>query len=95
MSEHTKGEWFANHRHVGTITEGNGVLHVATAVDTSEGGCIVSDEAIANARLIAAAPDLLKALENLVKSNNDFGVPSWDGIWDEAEEVIKKAKGVL
>ena len=43
----------------------------------------------ANARLIAAAPDLLEALENL---ENDAGqIPQF--AWDMVQEAIAKAKG--
>lgn len=56
------------------------------------------DEAEANARLIAAAPELLEALENLVtgiKDNfrrNGLGSPSGPYI-DNALSVIRKARG--
>lgn len=46
----------------------------------------MSDTGNANARLIAAAPDLLEALENLVRSNAPEHVIA-------AENAIAKAKG--
>lgn len=55
-------------------------------------------EAVANARLIAAAPDLLEALEALVAEQN--GPPllgrheaSWREAMAKAEAAIAKAKG--
>jgi hypothetical protein len=50
---------------------------------------ISKPEAIANAQLIAAAPELLEAAEK-AKSRMD-----WEGIGSEGlDEAIKKAKGV-
>ena len=57
-------------------------------------GPVQTAEAVANARLIAAAPDLLAALENL-----RLGVVNWisRGVSEEdleaAEAAINKAKG--
>ena len=47
----------------------------------------------ANARLIAAAPDMLAALRELVRKA-DFGepVPDWLNAWDEARAAIAKAE---
>lgn len=42
-----------------------------------------------NARLIAAAPDLLEALENL--ENDDGSIPAH--AWNLAQAAIAKAKG--
>jgi len=50
-------------------------------------------EAIANARLMAAAPDLLEALEVAIEwdSHDDMG---WPALWlEKAETAIAKAKG--
>jgi len=47
------------------------------------------DEPLANARLIASAPDLLSALERLAHPMAD------DDDLDYAREVIRKAKGQL
>ena len=46
------------------------------------------------ARLIAAAPDMLAALQELVRKA-DFGepVPDWLNVWDEARSAIAKAEG--
>jgi hypothetical protein len=46
-------------------------------------------ETIANARLIAAAPDLLDLLKTI---ENDAGqVPGW--LWDRIQAAIAKAEG--
>jgi hypothetical protein len=47
-------------------------------------------EAEKNAQLIAAAPDMLEALENIENDNNS--IP--DTIWNMIQSSIKKAKGV-
>ncbi len=52
--------------------------------------CALHSGNIANARLIAAAPDLLVALESLLKSSEVFG--RFDAQLD-AREAIRKAKG--
>jgi hypothetical protein len=52
-------------------------------------GIVTIDQRQANARLIAAAPDLLEALENL--ENDDNSIPSY--AWDMVQSAIAKAKG--
>lgn len=60
------------------------------------------DEPLANARLIACAPDLLAALEIILSSTcGDIGEDGYDGCirieaksLDRAREAISKAKGV-
>jgi hypothetical protein len=49
-----------------------------------------ADETRANARLIAAAPDLLEALKSLVEDTTRY-IPS--RLWDEARAAIAKAEG--
>lgn len=55
-----------------------------------------SNEGEANALLIAAAPDLLACLEQMVERHEALGRPDdgWDGLYiDEAKAAIAKAKG--
>ena len=64
-----------------------------------EGGGIPIATARANARLIAAAPDLLAALEKAVerygKPGGPWNVPSDPGTWiADSRAAIAKAKGV-
>jgi hypothetical protein len=60
-----------------------------------DGNGIPLNQNVANARLIASAPELLEALKALVKMHsNYFGI---DGAWDEefnkANKAIAKAEG--
>lgn len=56
------------------------------------------DEAEANARLIAAAPELLEALQAIIQRENDFnrwgqGTLIGDSVADDARRAIAKATG--
>jgi hypothetical protein len=67
MSNHTKGEWFAKRNGWSTVyiecRIGGGLLQEVAACGPTANG---SAEQEANASLIAAAPDLLRALEAAV-----------------------------
>ena len=65
MNKHTPGPWsYRLNRHTGpTITADSSdtdIVHLLSITDSGE-------QELANARLIAAAPDLLAALERIVK----------------------------
>lgn len=86
MSKHTPGPW-----NVGHEDENTGEIEVIS--DGRPYVCLVLPGAIdevtpANARLIAAAPELLEALQRLV----DAVDPESTG-WGEAVAVIAKATG--
>ena len=85
MTEHTPGPWgcidTSYHAHDYRLTKPNGEPLPLTIVANDHG------EQRANARLIAAAPELLAALEALVWSAK----PSRDR--DNARELIAKVKG--
>lgn len=103
--KHTKGPWqlLLNENGKAKVmaeTRGWGRDEVCN-MDTGN-----AEECIANSKLIAAAPDLLNALENIVEqyratlqqvtgSKNDPAVESMrdTGIFKEALDAIKKAKG--
>lgn len=69
MSEHTPGPWSLDHQNSGggqNIVDQHRrhVAHTSCFIDHNErhGGSIGDSEALANASLIAAAPDMLAAL---------------------------------
>lgn len=73
--KHTKGEWSFGHN-VGVYS---GNTHIAD-INPVENGF---DETLANAKLIAAAPDLLEALKLMVDVV--------DGNYSEATDIAKAA----
>ncbi len=99
MSKHTPGPWEANGYHIRQrVTGTRSIAEVAytgphhTPAHEYPKSCRLVDEA--NARLIAAAPDLLEALEAIMGSD----VFEWNGsaaFWlqDKVRAAIAKAKG--
>lgn len=81
---HTPGPWFAHN--IGLAPNGEGPFTYPLGTDP--------DKAAANARLIAAAPDMLAALEAFVGSRKGDGM-GWtlDSLEAMAREAIAKAKG--
>jgi hypothetical protein len=75
-TKHTKGQWNA-HGNVVSVNTGPGPMRtrVATATYTTSGTIVdtVTDkrEAYANAKLIAAAPDMLNALTEVMEFYKD------------------------
>ena len=94
MHKHTPGPWkFGdNSKHFKTnpfnvYVQGGGV-HSASIANIPFKRTIPEAEARANAMLIAAAPELLEALEEIIR-----GVPdTWDGV-QKAKTALAKAKG--
>ena len=99
MSKHTPGPWtlFQDQsvRHYAGIEAGKlsivaiGYPELIPAMDDSGVHGRTEEEELANAYLIAAAPDLLEALENL--ENDDNRIPYH--AWDMVQSAIAKAKG--
>jgi len=104
-TKHTPGPWEISPKNEAIITGENGDVNIATMweafhLDERTGERV--EEAYANARLIAAAPDLLEALENLVflhtceQEGIESGQPTpeeWYTAVNAAEKAIQKAKG--
>lgn len=97
MSKHTPGPWgiLINKKlkEIGIVSE---KLHQRGT--TKCGICeiiITSPEDLANARLIAAAPEMLQLLTDLIfcLENRGVGLPEIEEIIKEAKEVIKKVEG--
>jgi len=103
MSKHTPGPWISGEYDdscgydcmTGGISigpRGNGPVHLDGANYGQERCKAIKPEALermeADARLIAAAPDLLEALKGLVDLAHEAGFPC-----DKAEAAIAKATG--
>lgn len=95
--KHTKGPWKRAGRFATHILTGDGRMMVADAPHPIG---MKEEEGFANADLIAAAPELLEALEacrdaiqRLAKESPD-GVPMWaSAAQDSAKAAIAKAHG--
>jgi len=102
MAKHTPGPWFADEPHSG---DADRAVYSLTAVNKSRhyvarvygGGPLAprDPEMDANARLIAAAPDMLRALERLVWLNTSQGVSDYDydTAMENANAAIARAHG--
>ena len=88
MTMHTPGPWTAGN---------DGYIYSAgDIVADSTFGCLPQIEGDHNARLIAAAPDLLAALETIANSepmDGDSFVCDFDTLQSVARAAIRKAKG--
>lgn len=98
--EHTKGPWYALWSDAsGNLTSIHGGAHhyaIATANSFWRGPGPIEEEAEANARLIAAAPDLLTALEAILLyegENVSHGFDDVDAPYYTARTAIAKARG--
>jgi len=77
------------------IAQRHGVMElIATAYDLDDGTVEMKkdDEARGNARLIAAAPKLLKALQKLVQELDCGRMPIAED-WSKARDAIARATG--
>jgi len=91
MSKHTPGPWY-----VGCEDEDTGEIEVISGVRPYV--CLVLPGAIdevtpANARLIAAAPELLEALTEIVTAADGDGWKKLDATFAGARAAIAKATG--
>ena len=99
MAEHTPGPWETHQQ-----AEGYNSLRVCKPTEDGECRSIADaeilrmprEEAEANARLIAAAPALLEALEFVIEQNASGGSGDWLGAADlaiaQAQEVPAEAQ---
>lgn len=84
----TRGPWTYNKRYAdnsGVIlsADGKSVAAIAASVQRS------ADEKLANARLIAAAPDLLAALQSLLDVALELGLARDDATWKEVDAGVR------
>ena len=85
MSKHTPGPWWNSDLEVGTVP--------MMMVKVAKVSGATYEEALANARLIASAPELLKVLEKMVEIWEVGGVDPYP--IKEARAAIAKAEGAL
>lgn len=64
MAKHTTGPWRADNRDILFASDERRTIATAYFAGVGDGG---NDEVLANAKLIAAAPDLLAALERIAR----------------------------
>lgn len=95
MSAHTPGPWgnYEEGDYWGVETPSVSIVVWGNAEDGDDGGVRgkTIEEARANARLIAAAPDLLEALKAFVKAGD--GHDDFTELWPVAAAAIAKAEG--
>ena len=87
MTEHTPGPWSVKPDNRAAVNLGDGVAIVCSQTTN---GVIPSGEVQANARLIAAAPELLEALRNILDAL-DLGFHELALSKLNAHEAIAKA----
>lgn len=86
MSKHTPGPWrFSSHPHDGNY------MRIHCGSDPREGDNLRGYCGEANARLIAAAPELLEALQAF--ANEIVPINPHDPLWVNARAAIAKATG--
>lgn len=88
MFKGTPGKWFVNKvsdKFIDARLENGKLQSVAWCGDVDVG------DRMANVNLIAAAPDLLEALLNIVDMEHD--VSEWDAVYETARAAISKALG--
>ena len=83
MSKHTPGPWFTSQPN-----EGGGTL-IKPIPGQVIAQCDLMPEMEANAHLVAAAPELLYALESIVEMNPELPM----GMIEAADDAIAKARG--
>lgn len=86
MSKHTKGKWKLHDMEEHTIV-GSDHLYIAG----SNAGSRPDKENRANARLIAAAPELLEACKKAMSSRIDGSCVYATAWWAEMKQAIAKA----
>ena len=102
MSKHTPGPWAVGrtvYPNIAILCKGNIVAEVRTygVGMITEGETAPWHNAEANARLIAAAPELLEALRELLDQLEGIGIPEWAGAeglsLEQATAAVYKAEG--
>lgn len=93
MSKHTLGPWKAKGEKYGKTIDIFGNDGTDQPIAWADSDDIDPKEAKANARLIAAAPDLLAALERLFKQTSEGNAPCGEDTREAVRAAIAKAAG--
>jgi hypothetical protein len=83
MSKHTPGPW--------AVEELKHRYRLRCSIEATDGSLVGESYEEKNAHLIAAAPELLEALEALVLDESKEYIPT--RLWNAARAAIAKAKG--
>lgn len=98
-SKHTPGPWFANKRDAGYYNVCVSKSYYAQSIaSVMSNEYIENNDMEADARLIAAAPDLLAVLSEIIAQDNcnyDRDTPQSKKIWQVARQVLARAKGEI
>lgn len=92
--KHTPGPWTTSVGVIGQtkVWDAEGRFNLAQAWPRTDGDWNAADEeAAANTRLIASAPELLRVLTRAVQAHGPFGDDTRPEWWDEACGAIARA----
>jgi hypothetical protein len=90
-AKHTSGPWYTRHGQISSETSAHGCT-IANCNATAKG--ISQAEVDANARLIAAAPEMFEALKRLTAWHGNPGsLADLDGARETARAALAKAEG--
>lgn len=96
MSKHTPGPWHVVPLTLGSVEAENGTAVCQAFMTKQPRKAEDHEERLANARLIAAAPELLEALKDYLQAGEDCCNPEKDGVvamvlFAKAEEAARAA----
>jgi hypothetical protein len=94
MNQHTQGPWSFKTNWCDMVASDEGVICIIME-DNEKGINRTKLVNRANARLIAASPDLLEALESLIAMDDadGMGVDGWEKRFNVARAAVSRARG--
>jgi len=93
MSKHTPGPWKVEHRGYKYIVSKSRDGYITRDVCRMDGSTMAAFAQEANARLIAAAPELLEALKDALQLLEVYGGDFEEATRNQARAAIAKAEG--
>mgnify|MGYP001561617759 CR=1 FL=1 len=91
MTQHTLGPWVIQHNETwGVVLVADGGRHVAKVFNSGN-----RDQVDSDARLIAAAPELLVTLTELTRAVRAFGVPDEGTEGRDVADALHEARALL